>query len=207
MPQLFVRSRLTGEWVPAVPAGVPGPPGVQGPQGPGGVDGDPGEAGGPIPNGGLSGTYLRKSGQADFETEWVDLVPRGVVGHLWNPSITCPYDNQFQMIASGSFDLLPERLYQVVAGIRAIDDTGTDCQANVIMTTSGVPLFDDYFGCTGAGVGLWGTWCQQMIASGADLGAVASPTSITFTLSIKLSVGANKVIYAPYFAVYDVGLA
>lgn len=68
----------TGQQGPAGPEGPQGPKGDPGEQGPQGLKGDPGEQGpqGPagqgVPTGGISGQFLIKASNNDYDMEWVD---------------------------------------------------------------------------------------------------------------------------------------
>lgn len=141
-------------------------------------------------------------------------VPRGFVGQVGpdprNPTMTTAVAggaaNVWTNILVGDITLDPTRMYQVHAGIRTLSDAGGDCNVNVALNVPAMGIFDDYFTATGAAVGLFGSWNQQIVLSGAKLLGpnIAVPSPVTFTLKSKTSLGPLQH-YLPRCTVIDVG--
>lgn len=215
-----LKIRSGGVWRPVIDPGPTGPQGPMGPAGQPGQRGARGPDGDIIPTGGLPGEFLVKTSDADREVGWrPPTQPYATLQEDWlnngalNASCPGPVSANgwiYLFQRKRLFD--PTRLYQVTASLRCISDAGGDCSGEVVVwqststTSPGSQIIDHYFTASGAGVGLWGSVCCQVLARGDSIATIGAPDWVTGYLAIKLSV-ANLTVYLPRLTYLDVGPA
>jgi len=155
-----------------------------------GVKGDPG---GPVPVGGVPGEVIVKTGPADMEVGWAQH-PRIAFRFLGTQVNSHATANTLTPLVTGSVTIDPDRWYQIIAGVRAIQDPGASiCLAQFQVHVS-VNLQGHDCVVT-PDTGLWGSWSQTWVEPGSSLNAAGGPT--VCELRGMISVAGPKIIYSP----------
>jgi len=161
--------------------------------------GTQGPSGGPVPTGGNPGETIVKNGAADFAVEW-RVSPR-IAGYAEVASVVSHATvNTFVVAVTCQAHFYADRMYQIMAGVRAIADPGATvamAQAQVGIGTVNLSGYDVW---ATPDTGLWGSFLQSWIKPGTDF--TTTDAQLTCELRVMLSI-ASKTFYSPRIHVIE----
>lgn len=163
--------------------------------------GEKGDPGGPVPTGGNPGETIVKKGTADFDVEW-RVSPR-VAGYAEVASVVSHATvNTFVVAATCSALFYSDRMYQITAGVRAIQDPGVAAMAQAQVGIGSVNLSGYDVWITHDSNGLFGSWSQFWTKAGTNFAAAGTSAQLTCELRVMLN-QASKTIYSPRLTIIE----